>query len=143
MTNYEVEQALKQIPGFKGTLAKDMFKGKIKPLESGVINLDDSTGPGTHFACYFNSPGSRFVDYFDSYGAVPPKNIEKYLKGSGKPIGWNTSQYQPIVSVLCGYYCIYFIKERSKGTPMFDIMNRFSPVDFDKNDEMMITHFNL
>ena len=56
LTNYEVEQMLSGVKGFKGCKAKDEFSGKIKKLECGVINLDNSTGPGTHFTCYYNSP---------------------------------------------------------------------------------------
>lgn len=120
-----------------------MFKGSVKALESAVINLDDSTGPGTHFSCYYNDPQGKHIEYFDSYGAVPPKNIEKYLRTSGKKIAWNTSQYQPIDSVLCGFYCIYFIQERAKGNTMFEVLSKFDINDPEANDMFIREYFNL
>ena len=35
----------------------------------GIINLDNNNGPGTYWACYFDS----FC--FDSFGLPPPENI--------------------------------------------------------------------
>ena len=47
----------------------------------GIINLDDSSGPGTHWVCYstientgFNEPPCALC--FDSFGGEPP--IKKY-----------------------------------------------------------------
>ena len=51
--------------------------------------------PGTHWACYIDS------FYFDPFGLQPPKNI-LFIKR------YNTSQYQKKISVLCGYFCLFF-----------------------------------
>lgn len=128
--------------GFHETSAKDLFKGKIKSKELGVINIDNSTGPGTHFTCYFNAPDRDFVYYFDSYGMPSPTNIEKYLLTSGKPLAFNNSQIQPIVSVTCGYYCIYVLKELNKGREFIDVLQEFTN-DPDENEQMIQKHFNL
>jgi len=143
LTNYDVQKLLKHVVGFKGTLPKDMFKGKIKPFESGVVNMDDSTGPGSHFVCYYNNQRDKTVIYFDSYGVQPPANIEKYLKTSGKLISYNTTQYQPIASVLCGYYCIYVISELWKGHSFYDTLAKLDVNDPEKNDAFMRRYFNL
>lgn len=119
-----------------------MFSGKIKPTACGVVNMDLSTGPGTHFTCYFNHPKDKFVYYFDSYGTVPPILVENYLKTSGKIISYNTSQLQPIASVLCGYYCIYVIQRLARGDSFNDVLLSFS-YDPDDNDDMMKKVFNL
>ena len=109
----------------------------IKPLEYGVINLDNSTGIGTHFTCYINIPNHKYVYYFDSFGALPPKQIEKYLKTSGKQIVYNTSQYQPLESKLCGYYCAFVINEMSRGMSFYDTINKFDMNDSERNDSMV------
>lgn len=126
LSNAEVDMLLKHVSGFKGTFAKDQFKGKIKELEFGVINIDDSTGPGSHFTAYANIPNHEHVYYYDSYGVIPPKNIERYLKTSGKTIAYNNSQHQLIGSVICGWYCISFIMNMQHGISFFDFLNMFT-----------------
>ena len=133
---------LKHIKGFKKCDAKDTFIGKIKQLESGVVNLDNSTGMGTHFTCYYNRPSDEYVYYFDSYGSPPPIQIEKYLKTSNKLIAYNTSIYQPIKSKLCGYYCIYVIEELHKGKQFYDILSMFDMNNQQNNDKMIKKYFS-
>lgn len=128
---------MRGVKGFKGTLAKDQFIGTIKPLECGVVNLDDSTGPGTHFTCYYNSPKNEHVYYFDTYGIVPPEQIKAYLLSSGKKIAWNTTQYQPIASTLCGYYCVFVLKELAKGKTLYDAIRHFDLNNTEKNDQFI------
>jgi len=141
LANDEVTDSLKHFDGFRPCSAKDTYKGKIKELESSVVNIDDSDGPGTHFSCYFNSPNSDYVYYFDSYGVLPPKQTEKYLKTSGKPIQYNSSQFQPIASILCGYYCIYVLKELYNGTSFYDVLTKFDLNDPSKNDQFIKLQF--
>lgn len=136
LSNGEVDILLQNVKYFKGTFPKDQFKGKIKPHEYGVINLDDSTGSGTHFTAYANIPNSQFVYYFDSYGVVPSTNIEKYLKSSGKIIAYSNAQIQDIGSVICGYYCILFIMSMAKGIQFHDFLSQFGD-NYKKNDEMV------
>lgn len=35
---------------------------------------------------------------------------------------YSSSQYQSLLSVLCGYYCIYFIRECDKGDDNYEIV---------------------
>jgi hypothetical protein len=142
LSNYEVDQYLKKFKGFRETVAKDQYMGTIKDRELGVINMDDSGGPGTHFVCYFNSPDDEHVYYYDSYGAVPPENIEEYLKSSGKSIAYNTTQHQPINSSLCGYYCIKVLKELSQGKEFVDVLDNFS-YDPNENEVSIMKEFNV
>ncbi|GIY82084.1 uncharacterized protein CEXT_75321 [Caerostris extrusa] len=37
-------------------------------MKNGIINLDISTGPGTHWVCYFNDSNNNFIEYFDPFG---------------------------------------------------------------------------
>ena len=142
MANNEVAQILKNVPGFIKCDSKDTFNGKVKKLESSVINLDNSNGMGTHFTCFSNLPNHNQIYYFDSFGAPPPVQIHNYLISSNKPIAYNTSQYQPIASKLCGYYCCYVIEELSKGKPFYDILSTFDLNNYNKNDQMMKQYFS-
>ena len=89
-----------KIPNFKGIFARD----EVMPREHSpcIINLDSLKNAGTHWVCC--APGQKFTWYFDSFGMGFPQEFK-----SSKPVIWNSSQYQNINSVLCGYYCLYFL----------------------------------
>lgn len=62
---------------------KDNLPKRIKERECGIINLDSSKGPGTHWTAYVKK--EKFILYFDSYGNLrPPKEIVKYFYSGGK-----------------------------------------------------------
>jgi len=137
LANTEVDHILNNLPTFKGTMAKDLFKGKINANESGVINLDDSGGQGTHFTAYYNNPKHKHIYYFDSYGFICPKNIEKYLQTSGKQILYSNGHLQMINSTVCGYYCIMFIVQMEQGMSFYDFLAQFDETSQPKNDEIV------
>jgi hypothetical protein len=115
LTNFELQDTLKDEPGFRGVFARDALPKRIRKQECGIVNLDTIGGKGTHWVCYFNSPTEKYVEYFDSYGLPPPEEVEKYLMSSRKPIIYNTTELQSRDSQLCGYYCIYYIRMRNDG----------------------------
>jgi hypothetical protein len=87
-----------------GVFAKDQLK---KPLKDGfyIINLDNSTGEGTHWtALYKINDGFSF--YYDSFGFPAPEEIEDLLH----KYEYNKKQIQDIKSTSCGFYCVAFIK---------------------------------
>ena len=94
--------------------SRDNLLKTIKKPESGIINLDDIIGPGTHWVCYFNNY------YFDPFGMPPPTEVIKYINR----IQYNNIQYQDTKSVLCGYYCLYFLKRLNDGLKIYDILYR-------------------
>ena len=75
----------------------------------GMINLDSNNGPGTHWACYVDS------FYFDPFGLPPPENI-LFIKR------YNTLQYHKKISVLCGYFYLFFIKKFQDGNSIYNIL---------------------
>ena len=66
---------------FRHTLPK-MAK---KLSECGILNLDSSSGDGTHWVMWFKKGKDKF--YFDSYGVQPPSELIAYLKS---PIFYNS-----------------------------------------------------
>lgn len=75
-----------------------------------IINLDDYQNTGTHWvACAPSHENRKILWYFDSFRTHYPKEYEVRDKKDGMKVIYNTVPYQHIKSVLCGYYCIYFL----------------------------------
>ena len=127
-----------KIPNFKGIFARDeIMPRKHSPC---IINLDSLKNAGTHWVCCV--PGERAkrapraLWYFDSFGMGFPQEFK-----STKPVIWNSSQYQNINSVLCGYYCLYFLHQWAQGKDFYDILQPLSLVDTAQNEEFIKEYF--
>jgi hypothetical protein len=97
---------------------RDNLPKNIKAGESIVINLDNSTGTGSHWTALYRDKYK--INYFDSFGMPAPQElIDMYSKIK---IVHNTHQFQPMRNTNCGAYAVYFIREMSKGTSVFDTM---------------------
>ena len=103
-----------------------------------VINLDEYSDIGTHWvALYLNN---NYVTYFDSFGLEHiPKEIKKFT--GGKDIIANICGMQAYDSIMCGYFYIRFIDFMFKGKSLTDIINLFSPDDFQRNDNTILNYF--
>ena len=96
-------------------------RNETKPLFHSpcIINLDDFGSLGTHWVCCWPK-GKGLYEYFDSFGFPPPLEWEKEMSMHGmKHFFRNDNQIQWEQSVRCGYYCLLFLNERNKGTPIF------------------------
>ena len=103
-SNIELEQILNnKVKNFNGVYPKDLMK---KPLKDGfyIVNLDDSTGEGTHW-CALYKINDGFSIWWDSFGFPAPENIESLLH----KYDYNKKQIQDIDSTSCGFYCVAFI----------------------------------
>ena len=80
------------------------------------------------------------VIYFDSFGVEHiPKEIKKFI--SNKNIKTKIFRIQADNSIMCGYFCIGFIDFMLAGKTLIDYTNLFSPYDFDKNDQIILSYF--
>jgi hypothetical protein len=107
------------IPAFRGVFSRDTLPGKPNTRECGILNLDDSSGGGTHWVAWYKNGGVKY--YFDSYGIQPPIEIVIYLKGG--TLLYNTEQIQPRGEVFCGHLCLYVLKQLSTGRTLQEIIN--------------------
>ena len=134
LTNFDLLQWVDflKIPNFKGIFARD----EVMPREHSpsIINLDSLENAGTHWVCCV--PGGRALWYFDSFGMGFPQEFK-----SSKPVIWNSSQYQNINSVLCGYYCLFFLHQWAQGKDFYDILKPFSLSDTMKNEKFIKEYF--
>ena len=134
LSNFDLLQWIDflKIPNFKGIFARD----EVMPREHSpcIINLDELANAGTHWVCCV--PGDRALWYFDSFGMGFPQEFK-----SSKPVIWNSSQYQNINSVLCGYYCLFFLHQWAQGKDFYDILKPFSLSDTMKNEKFIKEYF--
>ena len=52
----------------------------------------------------------------------------------------NTHRIQAYDSIICEYFCIRFIHFMLKGKSLLDYTNLFSPIDYDKNDKIILKY---
>lgn len=96
-----------KIPYFRGVFMRDdLPSGGPRQNESGIVNLDSKTSPGTHWVGY-KKRGNAAV-YFDSFGNLkPPKELAMYLKNCS--ILYNTDVFQKPNTYNCGHLCLKFL----------------------------------
>lgn len=87
---------------------RDDLPDKTEDLESGIMNLDVSSGYGTHWTCWFKrsapfEPRKPVCYYFDSFGLSPPVEFNNYMNCD---IYHSTYQIQKLGDVICGHLCI-------------------------------------
>lgn len=111
LTDHDLQQAARQlrIPHFRGVFLRDTLPSKVRNTESGIVNLDDSRGPGTHWVAYKKK--GPVVHYFDSLGNLrPPNELVSYLcSGPGTRIHYNVKRYQRPNTWNCGHLCLQFL----------------------------------
>ena len=100
-----------KIKNFQGDISRDEIPTKVKniPGHSFIINLDDTEGPGTDWVAVEIT--ADFVNYFDSFGIQLPQELVNLCYIFNKLYKYESNQFQDLSSVLCGYYCLYFLKE--------------------------------
>jgi len=120
LTNFDLIKYAKllKIPHFRGVFMRDSLPRTPRKHESGILNLDTSLGPGTHWVCYCKD--DNVVYYFDSFGNLrPPPELVDYL-GPGVCIKYNYNREQGFNSVVCGHLCLKFLTTclPSRGKPL-------------------------
>ena len=112
----------------------------LKKIKDGVyvINLDEYKDTGTYWIALFCAK-DEFI-YFDSFGVEHiPKEIKRFIKN--KNIKANIYRIQANNSIMCGYFCIGFIDFMLTGKTLIDYTNLFSPYNFNKNDQIILSYF--
>ena len=102
-----------------------------------MINLDEYSDIGTHWvALHVNNNN---VTYFDSFGVEDIlKEIKLFI--NNKNIKTNIFRIQAHDSVMCRYFCNGFIDFMFKGKTLTEYPNLFSPNDFKKNDNIILSY---
>jgi len=79
LSNFKIEDAVKKIglKNFCGVFLRDTLPKKPKRNEYAIMNLDDTSGDGTHCVAWFKRDDKKW--YFDSFGLLPPTEMKDYL----------------------------------------------------------------
>ena len=85
---------------------RDQLPLTPKVNESGIINYDLSSNPGTHWASFKKIRNK--VYFFDSFGLPPPDEFKIYL-GRENLIFYNTQVFQKANDTNCGQLSLQFL----------------------------------
>jgi hypothetical protein len=110
LSNIDLEYLAKlfKIP-LMNILSRDLFNKATPKLGSYIVNLDDSTGIGTHWCAFIIT--DKMAMYFDSFGAPMPQAILRFIKryNSNLKIIYSIDQIQHRDSIYCGYFCVFWL----------------------------------
>ena len=137
MNEIEITKYLESDPltslKFRGVMSYDEFCCVYEDMGLFVVNLDASTGPGSHWVCLYLKP--EISEYFDSLGNAPHK-LESFLLDRGCQYIYNSKKLQSEKSDVCGDFCILFSFLRCRGITLEKFLSLFSD-DLILNDEMV------
>ena len=124
---------------FKGVISRDQI---ILIDKSGyyIANLNDSTQPGSHWVV-INVKANKPLEYFDSFGLDAPNEVIELSNRLGLDYIYSSTQYQDLNSVLCGYWCLYFVNESRKGWSYWEIVRPFSHRSQIFNERLIVDYF--
>ena len=98
---------------------RDTLPRKPRSVECGIVNLNTSSQPGSHWVCYYRNKIGRI--YLDSYGQITPVEIQRYLNSGimfarGKEvIQRNTDIVQAANTPVCCHLCLFVLKSLANG----------------------------
>ena len=146
LSSIDLNKLIKEvnIKKFRGVFSRDNLPKRIRKEECGITNLDDFSGPGTHWVCWRNID-ENVCEYFDSFGLSIPFEVKEYLMKSGKTLFYSPDEIQERLSVLCGYWCLYYLIERQNGKEIFEVLHNseFSPNNQMVNYNFLKRYFNI
>ena len=137
LTNFEIQKYYKNQSKFNGVFSRGNLRNKIKD-EAYIINLDEYSDIGTHWTALYVT--NNDITYFDSFRV---KHITKEIMKciGNKNIKTNIFRIQAYYSIMCGQFCIGFINLMLNGESLTEYTNLFSPYDFKKNDDIVMSYF--
>ena len=148
LSNLEINKYFRGNHYYGGTVAKNALAkhaaayGSLKHIRKfWIVNMDDSTGPGTHWVLV-SLLNPEIAIYFDPFAVAPPIDVLTFMKKWRPDVAMNEDIVQDVNSTNCGYFCIYVANELCKGRYFMDIMiDDFSPRALD-NERMIEGEFD-
>ena len=136
LTNFEIQKYYQNEPRFNGLFSRNNVPRKTKD-GAYIINFEEYADLGTHSVTLFCNRNK--IVYFGSFGV---EHIREEIKESfGNKNKVNIFRVQTNDSVMSGYFCIGFIGFMLAGEKLTDYKNLFSPHDFRKSDDIILSYF--
>ena len=136
LKNFEIQKYYQNEPRFNGDYSRNNLPKKIKD-GAYVINLDEYADVDTHWIAL--SCNRSEIVYLDSFGIEHvPQEIKEFVEN--KNIIAHIFRVQANNSIMCGYFCIGFIDFMLADKKVTDFTNMFSPYDFEKNDNIILSY---
>ena len=135
LTNVEIQKYYQNEQRFNGVFSRNNLP---KTMMDGayLINLDKYVDVGTHWIALFCNING--IAYFDIFVVEHiPEEIKEFV--GNKNIIANIFRIQANDSVMCGYFSIGFIDFMVAGKKLTDYTSLFSPYDFKKNDDIILS----
>ena len=125
---------------FAGVFACNQLPSNIDYPCAIIANTKPNTHPGQHWVgIYVNKEG--YGDYFCSFGQLPAPVFIKWM--DKHCYAWNASakQIQYYFSTACGHYVVFFLYCRTRGIPMYKILDLFTKNE-KENDKIVSAFIN-
>jgi len=141
LTNFDISKICKDLNIPLDTVAMNNqfeFNWLSKDF-SIILNLEDTDSKGTHWVAFYNQVKSNEIFYMDSYGEVCNAKPYKMIEEKDINLFFNKKQFQAMGSVMCGWFCIYFLyvmnTNPNKIHSIMEFLQLFNYKDFKKNDD--------
>ena len=119
-------------------LSYDQIPTRVERLPASYIfNTDKSDEAGTHWISIFFD-GERRCQYFCPLATEPYGDFYDFVEKNSREAFYNKTTVQAPLSSLCGYYCVYHLAHAARGYSLSDVVCRFSPIDWQKNDRKVL-----
>ena len=140
LSTADIVQFLRRHPTFRGCFPLD----RIPPLThtpcSMVVNTDKSGGKGEHWVAVYM--GDDCCCYFDSLGLpLLEEELHQFLGRYYKTATYNKTPIQHWSSVLCGYFCVLFVKCVDSVESFDSFVQQFNKSELKQNDVLVRSLF--
>ena len=133
-------------PIFLGVYADDAMPDvtNIVPPFCLILNSAPHTKIGDHWAVVFRND-DHSTSYFCSLGRAPTPNADAFIKSLGGRYYANLRRFQPLNSVRCGSYCLYYCDLKAQSFSDSTIYSTFSIDNYKSNDNLVTayTYFHM
>lgn len=97
----------------KNVLSRDETVPHNHKLGLFIYNLEPSYMSGSHWVATYVK--DNVINYFDSFGMPPFQEIVNHAKEKNLTLLHQNGQIQNLYTSTCGYFCLYFLNEMTKG----------------------------
>ena len=106
-----------------------------------IYNLEPSYMSGSHWVATYVKNG--VINYFDSFGMPPFQEIVNHAKRKNMTLLHQSDQIQNLMTTTCGYFCLYFLNEMSKGRSYYDLLKVFNSHNTMENEKYIENYFKI